>query len=192
MVERRYGVALLAAGSSRRFGEADKLLADFRGRPLGEHAAIAIPRERFAQAWVITARPRHRCEAVWRECRFDPVANPTANQGMGTSVALAAKLAKKARCDALMIALADMPLVPRSHFDALLDDFEKGSILTVSRSKEANMPPAVFDAAYFVEIRDSAGDKGARELLASGQVVPCPPEWLIDIDTPEDLARHGQ
>lgn len=192
MVERRYGVALLAAGSSQRFGVGDKLAQTFKGRPLGEHAAIAIPRQRFAQAWVITARPRHRCEAAWRECRFDPVGNREAGEGIGTSVALAAKLAKEARCDALMIALADMPLVPTSHFEAMLDEFEKGSILTVSRSKEANMPPAVFDAAYFVEMRDSAGDKGARELLASGQVVPCPPEWLIDIDTPQDLARHGQ
>ena len=57
----RLGVALLAAGASRRFGEADKLAAEFRGRPLAEHAAKAIPVSAFAKAWVITSRPDHSC-----------------------------------------------------------------------------------------------------------------------------------
>ncbi|RMD92487.1 MAG: nucleotidyltransferase family protein, partial [Alphaproteobacteria bacterium] len=33
---------LLAAGASRRFGDADKLLAEARGRPLVSHAARAL------------------------------------------------------------------------------------------------------------------------------------------------------
>ena len=188
----RLGVALLAAGSSRRYGKDDKLAAAFGGRPLGEHAAAALPMERFAAGWVITRHPRHRCEAYWRNRSLVPVVNDQAGRGMGTSVSLAAGLAKRARCDALLIALADMPCVPRQHFDALLDSFLKGRAISVSATGDACMPPAIFDAAYFVELRESAGDKGARSLIQGGMVVACPPDWLIDIDTPADFAEYGQ
>lgn len=188
----RLGVALLAAGSSRRFGKDDKLAANFKGRPLGEHAAAALPMEHFASGWVISSHPRHRCEAFWRERFLTPVINDQAGQGMGSSVALAASLARQANCDALLIALADMPFVPQSHFEALLHEFEAGQLISASGKHGVPMPPAIFDAAYFIELEQSSGDKGARDLLARGQIVPCPPDWLVDIDTPEDLRKHGQ
>ena len=43
----RLGVALLAAGSSRRFGEADKLAQPLGDELLGVRAAKAIPLDRF-------------------------------------------------------------------------------------------------------------------------------------------------
>ena len=184
---RRLGVALLAAGASRRFGEADKLAANFRGRLLGEHAALAIPVEQFERAWVITSAPDHPCEPQWRARRFEPLANPRASEGMGTSVALAAKAAKEASLDGLMIVLADMPFVPPSHFKALIDEWDAFEPITVSAVEGARMPPALFGSGQFKDLQQSSGDQGARVLLAQGLVVPCPPEWLRDINRPEDL-----
>ena len=66
---RRIGVALLAAGASRRFGESDKLTAEFRGRALGEHVPLALPVERFEKAWAITSTADHPCEPQWRARR---------------------------------------------------------------------------------------------------------------------------
>ena len=186
---RRLGVALLAAGASRRFGEADKLAADFKGRPLGEHAALAIPVEQFERAWVITSASDHPCEPEWRARRFEPLVNPRASEGMGTSVALAAKVAKEASLDGLMIALADMPLVPPSHFEALIDEWDASEPIVVSARGEARMPPALFSSGQFKDLQQSSGDQGARVLIAQGLVVSCPPEWLKDIDQPEDLER---
>lgn len=180
----RLGIALLAAGSSRRFGPKDKLAAQFRGRALGEHAATALPMERCTHGWVITARACHPCEAFWRERSLEPVVNEDAQSGMGTSVALAARLAKQARCHGLLIALADMPLVPRTHFEALLDS---DALIAVSSNDEAHMPPAMFDAAFFDELKQANGDRGARDLIKQGHVIPCPSEWLRDIDTRDDL-----
>lgn len=180
----RLGIALLAAGSSRRFGPEDKLAAQFRGRPLGEHAAAALPMERCTHGWVITAHPRHHCEAFWRTRCLEPVINQDAASGMSTSVALAAQLAKRAQCDGLLIALADMPLVPRAHFLALLDS---DASIAVSSNGEARLPPARFDAAFFDELEGTKGDQGARELIKRGRVISCPPQWLKDVDTPSDL-----
>ena len=184
---RRIGVALLAAGASRRFGESDKLTAQFNGRPLGEHVPLALPMERFEKAWAITSAPDHPCEPQWRARRIEPLLNPHASEGMGTSVALAAQLAEEASLDGLLIALADMPLVPREHFEALIEAWNASEPIVVSANGEVRMPPAIFSSAQFKMLRQSSGDKGARVLLKQGLVVTCPPEWLKDIDRPEDL-----
>jgi len=184
---RRIGVALLAAGSSQRFGESDKLSAAFRGRMVAEHAALAIPTEVLGGAWVVTAGPDHPCEPIWRARGFTPLINPRAGQGMGTSVALAAKAAIEASLDALMIALADMPLVPRSHFAALISAASGVDEIAVSTEGNARMPPAIFGRGHFEALARSYGDKGARTLLQKGEVIACSPAWLKDIDTIEDL-----
>jgi CTP:molybdopterin cytidylyltransferase MocA len=183
------GVALLAAGSSRRFGAADKLAAEFDGFMLGQNASFAFPIERVRCAWVIVAALGHPCEPGWRAMGFDPVVNPDAAQGMGTSVALAARLAQRAQLGALAIALADMPLVPARHYEALIDAVAAPEDIATSALREARMPPAVFGSAHFAELAQLGGDTGARGLLARGRIVPCPEEWLADIDTPDALAR---
>ena len=189
MVERNLGVAVLAAGSSRRFGDADKLAQMFRGRRLGEHVTSAIPRERFQSAWVIAGTGTSPCALFWEEAGFTEISNPNHAEGMGTSVALAATLASEAGCDALLIALADMPVVPRSHFEALI---ASDADIATSAKDGARLPPVLFGKQHFEALSQLSGDRGARDLLARGQIVDCPREWLIDIDTPQDLQRYGQ
>ncbi len=187
----RLGVALLAAGSSRRFGEGDKLVAPFRGKRLGEHAANAIPKGRFEGAWIIAQQDDHPCEDEWRRLAFTPILNPQAKRGMGTSVALAAQLASEAGLDALLIALADMPLVPTAHFEALAAAATSRDSIAVS-SNGVRMPPAIFGREHFAKLAALNGDRGARDILAQGEVIACPSGWLIDIDTPEARQKYGQ
>ncbi len=191
MVDRRkLGVALLAAGASRRFGDQDKLAQMFRGRRLGEHAAVAVPMQSFDQAWVVGAHRGHACEGAWQDCGFEIVVNPNAADGMGTSVALAARLAIKAGHDALLIALADMPFVPREHFSALIDAVATSSAIAASATDSSRLPPAVFGRDHFGALASATGDTGARAILSQGQVIACPREWLIDIDTPQSLQKY--
>mgnify|MGYP000135558774 CR=1 FL=1 len=193
MADRRnIGVALLAAGSSRRFGEADKLAVEFDGLLLGQHAAFAFPLEHVRCAWAIVPAFGHPCEPGWRTMGFDPVVNKVAQEGMGTSVALAARLAQRERLDALTVMLADMPLVPASHYEALIAAVTAPDDIATSARHEVRMPPAVFGCAHFGTLAQLSGDKGARDVLAQGRVIECPDECLIDIDTPEALANHGQ
>lgn len=192
MAELRIGIALLAAGSSKRFGDADKLAQKFRGARLGEHAARAIPRQQFEQAHVITAEAAHPCAPAWTASGFETVLNPDAAQGMGTSVALAACLATEAKLDALIIALADMPLVPREHFAALIAELKRTCDIVGSASGGAHMPPAIFGSEFFAELAVFSGDQGARMLINESRAIRCPPEWLIDIDTPDMLRKYGQ
>ncbi|MFA6219422.1 MAG: nucleotidyltransferase family protein [Erythrobacter sp.] len=183
-------VALLAAGQSRRFG-GDKLVADFRGGMLGLHAGDTLGQIAFAHRWVIVAGFDHACIPGWAAAGFDPILNPDAAQGMGTSVALAGRLAHEAGADRLLIALADMPLVPQSHFTALLGRAPDAQALVASSDGTAPMPPAVFGNAHFERLMQASGDSGARVLLVAADLVIAPQATLFDIDDESALRRLG-
>ncbi|MDC0887364.1 NTP transferase domain-containing protein [Altererythrobacter sp.] len=187
----RLAVALLAAGRSSRFGSSDKLAANFRGGLLGHHAALALSPLGADVAWVITATEAHPCAEGWRELGFEIAVNPQAKDGMGTTVAMAASLAQAAAADALLIALADMPLVPTSHFRHLAESalHADANALFVSALGDRRLPPACFGRARFDQLARSRGDQGARKMVSEGIVQPCPQEWLADIDDTATLAR---
>lgn len=191
MAERRVAVAVLAAGQSRRFGAEDKLAADLKGRRLGEYAVATLAGLAFDQRWVIAASADHPCTASWQASGFAITVNDRAVEGMGTSLALAASLAVEAGAEALLIALADMPLVPASHFAALLACGEvlSRAALVASEADGQRSPPALFGRDHFALLAASAGDQGARHLLGAAQPVTCSPDWLIDVDDPAALAR---
>lgn len=193
MVRNKVYMAVLAAGASRRFGEKDKLAARFRGKPLGEHVCDNAPMDRFAKgnAVVITAIIDHPCRTAWEKAGFQLALNARADDGMGTSVALAALLAMQAKANALLIALADMPFVPRAHFEYFIAACRKPDDIIASKSGAARMPPAIFGRNRIDALTRLSGDTGARALLKDARTIECPPEWLIDIDTPEALARHS-
>ena len=184
-------MAVLAAGSSRRFGQDDTLAARFRGKRLGEHICDNAPMDRIApdSAVVIASRTDHPCRGAWEKAGFQIALNARAQWGMGTSVALAALLAHKQDCDALLIALADMPLVPREHLVTLIDACRTASDMVCSTDGKTRTPPAIFGRAHITGLTTLDEDIGARALLKKARTLSCPSEWLVDIDTPEALRR---
>lgn len=190
----RFAVAVLAAGQSRRFGPDDKLAARFQGALLGEWACRTLAGLDLAQRWVIAARAGHPCAARWQADGFAIAENAQAAAGMGTSVALAARLALQANAPGLLIALADMPLVPATHFQALIARAVAvgPAAIVASAADGVRMPPAAFGRDHLAGLAAMTGDFGARALLQQADLVTCPPEWLIDIDSPQALARAQQ
>ena len=182
-------VALLAAGQGRRFG-ADKLSAPLRGKMLGLHAADTLAQVPFDRRWVIVADLAHPCVSGWQAAGFEAVCNPEAATGMGTSVALAGNLAAAAGVDQLLIALADMPLVPAGHFAALLEQGRRDGEHAMIASSEGRtpMPPALFGSARFARLALSQGDSGARAMLVDATLVAAPPGSLTDVDDAATLA----
>ena len=90
----------------------------------------------------------------------------------------------------LMIALADMPLVPVGHYKSLVAAAQEDDERTIIASSDGTTrtPPAVFGEAYFDTLENLTGDVGARALLDESVTIACESECLIDIDTPETLA----
>ena len=186
-------VAVLAAGNSTRFGSTDKLVAEFRGKMLGHHVVETLAEFPGQHKWVIASQAGHQCNEGWAACGFETVVNSCSEQGMGTSVALAASQAICVQADALLICLADMPLVPLGHFASLVQAVcaEDRSGIVSSFDGQSRSPPAVFAKEHFTALAGLSGNNGARELIAGGAVIECSAEALLDIDTPQQCYRGG-
>jgi len=187
----RLTVAILAAGQSRRFGKQDKLAALLRGKMLGLHIAQTLAGLSCEQRIVIAASESHPCSKGWRELGYEIIANPNAHAGMGTSLSLAAKVALDQSADALLVCLADMPLIPLSHLLALVDAVRGADTLAMAASTDGltPMPPACFRSDRISQLADLSGDTGARELLPLARMIECEPRLLVDIDEISDLDR---
>ncbi|HET9628278.1 MAG TPA: NTP transferase domain-containing protein [Novosphingobium sp.] len=177
-------IALLAAGRASRFG-ADKLSAPCAGAPLASHAVRALRGTGF-DAICITA-PGAR--PGWLGDKIAAIANPRAAEGLGTSVALAAREAQRRGAPLLLLQLADMPCVTTG---LLLAVAAAGPLAACRYPSGRPGVPAMLPAARFAELAALAGDRGAAGLLAGDPavaLVDCPADELIDVDTPEALAR---
>ncbi len=192
MAERpRICAAILAAGRSKRFGDADKLAAGFRGKMLGLHVSDMLAPFEFDRKLVIAASANHPCDDGWRAAGFDVIVNPRHSSGIASSVALAAKHAEKANAGALFICLADMPLIPARHIADLAKAANAAPRSTIFASYDgaAASPPAIFPSRFFGKLGALQGDAGAREMLRRATHIHLESRLLADIDTVDDLRR---
>ncbi len=176
---------LLAAGRSTRFGAADKVTAELGGRPLVRHAADRLLALRLA-AYVVVTGPAPAAP----DCPgFTAVANDRPEAGLSRSIALGVAAARASGVEAVLIALADMPLVTADHFGALVGRWQQVGGIVASSDGTLAMPPAIFGAGWFDTLERLSGDRGARVLLDRADRVLAPGPSLIDIDRIEDLHR---
>ena len=186
---------VLAAGQSRRFGAADKLLAPVEGRPMLVHALEAASHP--AVALRLAAVSSDPVAALVRAQGFEPVA---VAPGGPQSASLTAGVAEASRRGAtqLMILLGDMPFIRAADIDALLALAETGAACAEEGpppsapppAHPTPLPPAVFPRALFPALAAATGDRGAGFLLRAipaGRRLRLPPGHLRDIDRPADL-----
>lgn len=176
---------LLAAGRSARFGDSDKLAADFLGRPLAQHVVTALAGVPFLDRVAIISGT----DVDFAAHGYRVIVNPTPETGMSGSVRLGVAAAQAAGAAALVIALADMPRVTAAHIFRLLDAASGPDAVIASSDGRAPSPPALFAAGRFAELAQSTGDEGGRALIRAGFHVVTSPAELVDIDTPQDLER---
>lgn len=181
-------VAILAAGRATRFG-GGKLDAACAGKPLGQWALDAVLAA-GASPGLIVVGPRAPVFAL--EALHDGwtlATNPEPEAGLGGSVALAAHHAECLDADALVLLLADMPLVPPDVIAALLAP--AADPLAVRYPSGRPGVPARLPARLFAAVTGLSGDKGAAALLADQPgltLIEPVPAMLADVDTPEALA----
>jgi molybdenum cofactor cytidylyltransferase len=184
---------VLAAGRSSRMGGRDKLLEPVAGAPLLRHVVQAVSDSAVDETIVVLAPGAGDRQAALTGMAARTVANPRADEGMGTSVG-AGVTALRADADAVLVVLADMPEVTARDFDRLIAAFDPVEGRAIVRAvTEAGKPghPVLFGRRFFELLRALEGDRGARSLIADY------PEFLVDValpgtaaatdlDTPED------
>ncbi len=181
-------IALLAAGLSRRFGENNKLLAVWRGKPLIAHAAEVLSCLPTFRRIAICQPGDAELQSVLNSAGFDIIINAHSEDGLSQSVRMAAQAAIICGADGLLIALGDMPCVTAAHFGALirgLDDYP----IVASRAADGghNMPPATFSSNAMAGLVSLTGDQGARAIIQSGHAIIAADTELRDFDIPVDF-----
>lgn len=169
---------MLAAGGGSRFeGEGHKLLAPFRGKPLWRWAVEAAQSAGFDEVFVVTGAVALDDVGVhndrWRE-------------GMATSLQAGIAAADAAGHDAVVVGLADQPLVPASAWKAVA--VVDAPIAVATYGGRRRNPVRLSRQVW--PLLPTSGDEGARALMRERPdlvvEVACEGE-PVDVDTLEDL-----
>jgi molybdenum cofactor cytidylyltransferase len=175
-------LVLLAGGQSVRFG-GPKLIAPLGGKPLALHAGQLLADLPFAARYAVVGPDVPDLAALGYETV--PLSPPGAPQAR--SLALGVAAAAKGGASAVLVALADMPLVPAAHIRALVSRFDGDRIATAAGG--VLLPPAIFGAAHFPALTALDGDRGGAVRLKGAPGVALDAALALDVDNPEDLAR---
>lgn len=191
------GGIVLAAGSSRRFGDDKRKTTLDSGDTVIEasikNAAAAL------EAVLVVLRYGDQAYLQELEARIDDpkvsfFCAPDSALGMAHSLANAIHQIRD--WQAALVLLADMPYIRPATIESLVETFRK---------HEANAPivfpeidgvtghPVLFSSAYFDEMEKLTGDHGAKPVIDEHEnkvisVVVDDPGILQDIDRPEDLS----
>ncbi len=115
---------------------------------------------------------------------------------MASSISTGVRVAEaSADCDAVLLTLADQPMVDAKALEALIDAFSRGGRIVAAEYAGTFGVPAIFPRSSFPDLIALSGDVGAAKLLriADAQVVRVAiPGAAVDIDTVADLASIGQ
>ena len=181
-------VAVLAAGSARRFGS-NKLLATIDGEAL---VVRALRRARAAGIGPVILVTGFEAAAVaaFAAGEYDAIIhNPRFADGIGTSIAAAAAGTGGDR--GLMITLADQPLVTAAHLGELADAWQSAATRIVATAYAGIVGvPALFPPAARPALVALDGNRGARTVIESGSHPVLPVGFAaaaVDIDRPADL-----
>lgn len=191
----RVAGVLLAAGTSSRFGEANKLLATLDGEPLVGHAARTLLDADLDSVLVVVG---YEASAVRNAVAGDGVTvveNDEFANGQATSVQTGAAAAADRNAEAAVFLPGDMPFVAPETVDTLVRAYRGGVGTALAAAHDGRRGnPVLFDRTYFEALRSVDGDVGGRSVLLESEdaaLVGLPdPGVTTDIDTPTDLSRY--
>ena len=181
---------LLAAGGGSRLGR-PKALVEIGGQTLAARGADLLRAGGADPIVVVTgAAPVDLPEVTL-------VANPGWRTGMGSSLiaGLRALQDQPASCRAVVVALADQPLIGAEAVRRLIAAHAAGAPVAIASYGGRPRNPVLIDRAHWPELlATTTGDAGARPFLRAHPdlitAVDCTDTGRPDdIDTPEDLAR---
>ena len=196
---------LLAAGSARRFGGSQKLLASVPHEggniPLVRLSVIGLLAAKLERIVVVVGREGESVRQCLSDVPVEIVANSEAETGMSSSLRVG--VAEGARrwpdSEGILIALGDQPIVAREIIDSLVaalrDRSDGGCAPAIVAPRFEGMlgTPVLFTLPLLPELLALRGDHGARSVIErDGSRVrfvdfdrPAP----LDVDTVTDLTN---
>jgi len=196
------GGVLLAAGESYRMGGLPKTLLQLQGMPLVRRNLIALRGAGVREIVVVLGHRADEVELALHDAAVTVVRNPDYKRGRMSSlnVGLAAL---PHDLDAIVVALADQPLIEADDIAALIETFgrQRGiAAAVVPCVGEARGNPVILDVSVRDAVLTGDGYAGCREWLDAHpeQVVRMETtnqHYCVDIDSFDDIdafaAKYG-
>ncbi|WP_435159050.1 nucleotidyltransferase family protein [Haladaptatus sp. DFWS20] len=185
---------LLAAGTSSRYGDRNKLLVDIDGEPMVRHATGVLSESSVDGVTIIVGHEADRVRTAVGDLNVEIRENNDYERGQSTSVRAATLAARKHNADAVVVALGDMPYLSSSTIDRLIAAYATGSGDALAAAYEGRRGnPVLFDARFFDDLLALEGDIGGREILlhsdAAALVETGDPGVVRDVDILTDMEK---
>lgn len=188
---------LLAAGTSSRYGDRNKLLepvADSNGDggvPMVRESAETLLAAGPDPVVVVVGHQAERVRDALTGLDVTFVENPDYEQGQATSVGAGVRALPET--DAAVFALGDMPFVDPGTVRKLVAAYEDGAGKALAAGNEGERGnPVLFDSVHFPALAGREGDVGGKQVLLSAEdaavVETGDPGVRRDVDHPDDLA----
>lgn len=158
----KIAVIVLAAGKSRRFGAADKLLSFFNGKPLAAHVASSLRGLPYSFGIVVARNPS--VAKLFRQTRLQHL-YPQNTSSQSDTLKTGLAYAEKRGASHVLLVLGDMPNISRAHLKELIS--KVGYHPRISYNGLTVLPPALVPRCLFGRLRRLHGDNGAGKILRS-------------------------
>ncbi len=192
------GAVLLAAGSGSRLGGRPKSLLELGGVPLSRRQLIALSGAGVDEVVVVLGHHADVIEPAVREFPVTLARNPLPDDGQASSVCVGLR-ALTGKLDAVIVALADQPMINAQDIAALIAAFKQRGEASMVVPRVAGEPgnPVIFEAALRDEWLAGYADAACRRWR---EAHPERVHWFdtdnrryrVDIDTPDDLKRFTE
>mgnify|MGYP001603839936 CR=1 FL=1 len=191
----RVGAVLLAAGEGRRLNGMVKSAIEMQGVPLIRRALIGLSGAGVDEVVVVLGYQAELLEPMVHDFPVTIVRNTNYAAGQMSSVQLGLENLT-GTFDAVMICLADQPLLNAQDFTALIGTFKKrssGSIV-IPRVNGQRGNPVIFAGQVRNEILSGQNNLGCRDYIDNNPQLVTVFEtdndhYVVDLDTLQDIEK---
>ena len=157
---------LLAAGKSKRLKGENKLIKNFKGKPLINHILSSLIKSKVNKIIVVLGHESRKIKKiVLKSKKIIFVVNSSYKKGISSSIKCGLKKISKKNIG-FLIAHGDMPLVSKTILNTLcsaLKSKNKEIFVPVYKKRIGN--PLAFKYSMIKSFRKIKGDKGAKKLI---------------------------
>jgi molybdenum cofactor cytidylyltransferase len=167
----KIAILILAAGESKRM-QGIKQLLPWKNTTLLGNAIEQAAKSKANTVYVVLGANAKQITPTIAHYNIQSIENKNWKNGLGNSIACGVNFLKENQhlYDAILITLADQPLITAAYYNSLIDEyFKKEAKIIASETKNSPSVPAIFDSDYFDKLTQLTEDKGAKEILMTAQ-----------------------
>lgn len=187
-------IIVLAAGQSSRMGATNKLLLPFRSKTVLETVLDEICKISTLEIILVVGHERSKIEKIAAPYSITIAYNEQYPSGMTSSIQTGIRAASP-DSKGYMICLADMPLIQKDEYEALLDVFHpqestEAPQIIIPEYQGTQGQPKIFSHHFKADILTHQAPNGCKEIINSNSahhhIVTMPHDHiLMDMDSPE-------